>query len=164
MLLMDIAGAPIRAEQNELKVGENFIEKKEVVVLWCQIVARLCFRKRQSVGVDNDGQINRNSTNKNFWNIRTKTFWFFSSPHCWLVYNLLLLWQRNSIQKNNIIDLSIDVLFNPISVGVAEKRGIWIQLSLSWWPAGHSQVTPTKTWAKMVLALARVKGYSTVPT
>ena len=45
MLLMD---APIRAEPNGLKFCENFAEKKEVVVLWFQTVARRCFSKRQS--------------------------------------------------------------------------------------------------------------------
>ena len=35
---------------------------------------------------------------------------------------------------------------------------------LSLWLTGHRQVTPTNTQTKIVLALVRVKGYSTVPT
>ena len=68
MLLMDIAGAPIRSQPNGLKVGENFAEIMEVVVLW--LLADASARGR----VDNKGQINRkNLIDREFINARNST-------------------------------------------------------------------------------------------
>ena len=39
-----------------------------------------------------------------------------------------------------------------------------LQVLLSLWLTSHCQVTPAMTKTKIVLALARVKAYSTVPT